>query len=115
MNHEQHQALLNSIGSIFKTSQGCQMQANVFEDLNQELEIVADYLDTSNESAFLFANILSLFFTGRDVDFNDLCRLLDTNPFELLPHMRHLDDLVNRGIISRKSGRNRSKEPSALN
>jgi hypothetical protein len=112
MNHEQHQALLNSIGSISKASQGCQMKSNVFDDLNQELEIVADYLDTSPESAFLFANILSLFFTGRDVDFNDLCRLLDTNPFELLPHMNHLDDLVNRGIISRKSGRNRSKEPS---
>jgi hypothetical protein len=112
MNHEQHQALLNSIGGICKASQGCQMQTNVFDDLNQELDIVADYLATSPESAFLFANILSLFFTGRDVDFNDLCRLLDTNPFELLPHMKHLDDLVNRGIISRKSGRNRSKEPS---
>ena len=112
MNHEQHQALLNSIGGICKASQGCQMQTNIFDDLNQELDIVADYLATSPESAFLFANILSLFFTGRDVDFNDLCRLLDTNPFELLPHMKHLDDLVNRGIISRKSGRNRSKEPS---
>jgi hypothetical protein len=112
MNHEQHQALLNSIGTISKASQGCQMQANLFDELNPELKIVADYLDTSPESAFLFANILSLFFTGRDVDFNDLCRLLDTNPFELLPHMNHLDDLVNRGIISRKSGRNRSREPS---
>lgn len=112
MNHQQHQALLTSIGSIFKASQGCQMKSEIFDELNPELQTVADYLNSSSESAFFFANILSLFFTGRDVDFNDLCRLLDTNPFELLPHMNHIDDLIDRGILARKSGRSRSKEPS---
>jgi ATP-dependent 26S proteasome regulatory subunit len=112
MTNDKHQELMQSIGTIFNASRGCKMKTDLFDDIEKELTIVAEYLETGNGAAFLFSNIVSLYFMGREVEFTDLCRHFDADPFEVLPHMKHVEELISRGILTRKNGRRRMQEPS---
>jgi len=112
MTNDKHQELIQSIGTVFNASRGCKMKTDLFDDIEKELTIVAEYLETGNGAAFLFSNIVSLYFMGREVEFTDLCRHFDADPFEVLPHMKHVEELISRGILTRKNGRRRMQEPS---
>jgi ATP-dependent 26S proteasome regulatory subunit len=112
MTNNKHTELMESISSIYNISKGCKMRKDLFNEIEKELSVVAEYLETGNQAAFLFSNIVSLYFMGREVEFTDICRHFDAVPFDVLPHMKHADELITRGILTRKNGRRRINEPT---
>ena len=112
MTNNKHTELMESISSIYNISKGSKMRKDLFNEIEKELSVVAEYLETGNQAAFLFSNIVSLYFMGREVEFTDICRHFDAVPFDVLPHMKHADELITRGILTRKNGRRRINEPT---
>jgi hypothetical protein len=112
MTNNKHTVLMESISSIYNISKGSKMRKDLFNEIEKELSVVAEYLETGNQAAFLFSNIVSLYFMGREVEFTDICRHFDAVPFDVLPHMKHADELITRGILTRKNGRRRINEPT---
>jgi hypothetical protein len=94
--------ILDSIRRISQGAKGESIGSTLLETLETDTTQLAQYLGSTNEEAFFFAVILSLFFNGREVEFNDLCRFFDADSFEILPHLVHLDGFVQNGILIRK-------------
>lgn len=94
--------ILENIRRISQGAKGENICSTLLEALETETAQVAQYLGSSNEEAFFFAVVLSLYFNGREVEFNDLCRFFDSDSFEILPHLVHLDGFVQNGILIRK-------------
>lgn len=94
--------ILDSIRRISQGAKGESISSTLLETLETDTTQLAQYLGSTNEEAFFFAIVLSLFFNGREVEFNDLCRFFDADSFEMLPHLVHLDGFVQNGILIRK-------------
>lgn len=102
MSNQIQGTILEPIRIISQVSKGQSITSELLESLDNETNQVAVYLSASQEEAFFFSIIVSLFFNGREVDFNDLCRFFEADSFEILPHLAVLDDLVKNGILLRK-------------
>jgi len=58
MTNNKHNELMESISSIYNISKGSKMRKDLFNEIEKELSVVAEYLETGNQAAFLFSNIV---------------------------------------------------------
>ena len=94
-------SILDYICHISQAAKDQPISSETLESLESETNFVAQYLSSTPE-AFLFSVVLSLYFNGREVEFNDLCRFFDSNPFEILPSLPLIDNFVQNGLLIRK-------------
>lgn len=102
MSEQNQTIILDCIRVISQRAKGQSICSDLLESVETETAQLALYLSSSQEEAFFFAIILSLFFSGREVDFNDLCRFFEADTFEILPHLSLLDNFVQNGFLLRK-------------
>jgi len=95
-------SILDHIRRISQAAKDQPILSETLASLETETSVVAQYLSSTPEEALIFSVVLSLYFNGREVEFNDLCRFFDTNSFDILPLLPLLDTFVQNGVLIRK-------------
>jgi AAA+ superfamily predicted ATPase len=106
----QDNSLLDAISKIYKESQNSGLNKSLFRELNTELRIVAKYLKSSKEEAFIFSNIATMNLFGDTIDMIEVFRFFNITPFEMVPYLPALNQLVDKGLIVKKKSRRRSDD-----
>ena len=99
-------SLIRSIGKVYELSKECQLEPGFFESAANDLKVVSDYFETSQNQSLLVAMVFSLNYRGDTVDFNDLTLHFDCNPMRLLMFIDDFEALYTKEIFKKqKSGR----------
>lgn len=109
------QKIIDSISAIFESGRDCKLNPKLFKELNKELKVVSEYLKCSQKEAFFFSIITTMNLYGDQVDLSDLCRFLDASPFNLMPEIKHIDELADKKIILRRPQRHRGTDIMRMN
>jgi AAA+ superfamily predicted ATPase/predicted transcriptional regulator len=102
--------VIEAISVIYKESKSSGLKKPLMRALSKELKIVAKYLHSTEEEAFIFSNIVTMNMFGEQVDMIDMFRFFDIAPFELVPYLQSLNQLVDRGTINKRRQRRRSDD-----
>ncbi|MBM3185320.1 MAG: AAA family ATPase, partial [Bacteroidetes bacterium] len=106
----QENTLLDAISKIYKESQNSSLNKKMFRELTPELNIVAKYLKSSKDEAFIFSNFATMNLFGETIDMIEVFRFFNITPFEMVPYFPALNKLVEKGLISKKKSRRRSED-----
>jgi hypothetical protein len=106
----QENTLLDAISKIYKDSQNSSLNKSVFRELTPELKIVAKYLKSSRDEAFIFSNFATMNLFGETIDMIEVFRFFNVTPFEMVPYLPALNKLVDKGLITKKKSRRRSED-----
>ena len=99
-------SLIRSIGKVYELSKECQLEPGFFESAANDLKVVSDYFEISQNQSLLVAMVFSLNYRGDTVDFNDLTLHFDCNPMRLLMFIDDFEALYTKEIFKKqKSGR----------
>jgi uncharacterized protein YnzC (UPF0291/DUF896 family) len=109
----QHLNLLSDLNEVYKKSKDSKLTSETIVLMSDQLERISSSLEISTYSAIFFSSIASLSINGREADFSDLCRHFDLDPFELIPYMLHVEELLKKGYLVTKKPRRRSFENTA--
>lgn len=107
MKKDSKSKILDSISSIYDQSEDCKLEPAFFDAVDNDLNILAEYLNSTKTQAFLVAIIFAISFRINWVDLNDLKRHFRCNPIKLLHFIDDLKSLTDNGIITRRLHRNR--------
>lgn len=99
--------LLKCLGNIFEGAKDCKLEECVFDRLDADLLLLAEYLETSKVEAFFFAQIFVLNYKGNTVDINDLVNYFQCNPMKLLEYSDIIVQLNDKGYLKNKRSSNR--------
>ncbi len=100
--------LLKTMSVIFEKSKECKLTETFFPSIKQELSFVADYMNISQEEAFIFALIFNIEIESGEAEFRDIVRHLDSAPSSTFLFMKQINSLIDKQIIkSKKSKRYR--------
>jgi len=99
--------LLKCLGNIFEGAKECKLEQRVFDRLDADLLLLAEYLETSKVEAFFFAQIFVLNYKGNTVDINDLVNYFQCNPMKLLEYSDIIVQLNDKGYLKNKRSSNR--------
>jgi AAA+ superfamily predicted ATPase len=102
--------LLDALSKIYKESQNSGLNKILIRQLNPELKIVANYLKSSKDEAFIFSNFATMNLFGEIIDMIEVFRFFNITPFELVPYLPALNQLVEKGLIIKKKSRRRSDD-----
>ena len=78
--------------------------------MTPELKIVAKYLKSSRDEAFIFSNFATMNLFGETIDMIEVFRFFNVTPFEMVPYLPALNKLVDKGLITKKKSRRRSED-----
>ncbi len=101
--------ILKSIGEVFEQSKECKLTSSHFEKLANELTLLSEYFNTSQNQSFFIAMVFALNYKGDTVDLNDLIEYFDCNPMKLLEFSDDFEELNSRGIFEKQKSRHRMK------
>jgi ATP-dependent 26S proteasome regulatory subunit len=91
--------VLKSIDVIYRNAKGCKLSDEYFYDVNDELELVADYLDITKMQAFLYAVIFTMNYRGSMVSIPDMIRYFYCSPIDLVRLSNDFDKLVEKEYL----------------
>jgi len=101
-------ASFNVLNTIIKTTEVTRnsgMQENRLEDIRDQLQRLAGYLDVSDTQALFFAVIFSLNYSGGTVSLEDLSDHFSIHTLKLLPHHKDLEAMIQKGMLENSSHR----------
>lgn len=103
------QQLLTSIGNVYDQSKECKIIADVFEKIDGDLTILADYFQTTKSQSFFIAMAFVINYKGDSLDINKLIEYFDCNPTKLLEFSEDFEDLTSKGILIDEKSNHRTK------
>ena len=101
--------ILKSIGEVYEQSKECKLTSSHFEKMANELTLLSEYFNTSQNQSFFIAMVFALNYKGDTVDLNDLIEYFDCNPMKLLEFSDDFEELNSRGIFEKQKSRHRMK------
>lgn len=106
----QENTLLDAISKIYKESQNSGLNKSLLRQLTPELKIVSKNLKLNKDEAFIFSNFVTMNLFGETIDMIEVFRFFNVTPFEMVPYLPALNQLVEKGIILKKKSRRRSDD-----
>jgi len=103
------QQLLTSIGNVYDQSKECKIIADVFEKIDGDLTILADYFQTTKSQSFFISMVFVFNYKGFSLDINDLVEYFDCNPTKLLEYSEDFEELASKGILIKEKSIHRAK------
>ncbi len=100
--------LLTSIGKVYDSSKDCKLEPPVFQQIENELNLLSEYFKVSKIQAFFIASVFALNYKGDAVGLNDLIEYYDCNPMRLLEYSDDFELLYSKGIFRKQKSRHRS-------
>lgn len=102
-------AMLDSISTVFKKSKKSGLSPELFQNLNEELTVIADYFHISKPQAFFTAMVFSMNYGGSRVDFGFLSKYLECDALKILKYCSDFDHLNESGILVKEKQAHRLK------
>lgn len=93
--------ILNAVIAISEQSKDSELDGRKLRKVKSQINRFAKYLKTSEEQAFLVANIFGLNYMKNEVDIDDLARHFDCSPLKLLQYSSDFNNLVSEKILVR--------------
>lgn len=106
----QENTLLDAISKIYKESQNSGLNKSLLRQLTPELKIVSKNLKLTKDEAFIFSNFVTMNLFGETIDMIEVFRFFNITPFEMVPYLPALNQLVEKGVILKKKSRRRSDD-----
>jgi SpoVK/Ycf46/Vps4 family AAA+-type ATPase len=103
------QQLLTSIGNVYDQSKECKIIADVFEKIDGDLTILADYFQTTKSQSFFISMVFVFNYKGFSLDINDLVEYFDCNPTKLLEYSEDFEELASKEILIKEKSIHRAK------
>ena len=100
-------SLIRSIGKVYELSKECQLEPGFFESAANDLKVVSDYFEISQNQSLLVAMVFSLNYRGDTVDFNDLTEHFGCNPMQLLMYSDDFEALFSKCIFKKQKSSHR--------
>ncbi|WP_019037719.1 ATP-binding protein [Psychroflexus tropicus] len=91
--------MLDSISFVFEKSKKCGLPPELFQELDSELTVIANYFHVSKPQAFFIALVFSMNYGGSRVDFGILSNYLDCDAIKILKYCSEFDQLYDKGIL----------------
>jgi AAA+ superfamily predicted ATPase len=102
--------LLTKIQNIYEISKNSELDIKIISSLKTDLKIVGSYLNVEPREALFFSIILNINFDGDNAYFKDLYRHFKIPSIKMISEMEYIDNLVTKGYLVKKSGRDRNNE-----
>ena len=90
--------LLVAIKAIIELSENCELTGEFFLEAEEALNYVSERLSITNEQALMLSLVISDF-ANQHIDVTDFGRHLRCTPITLLPYLKEMDALEERGYI----------------
>ena len=90
--------LLVAIKAIIELSENCELTGEFFLEAEEALNYVSERLSITNEQALMLSLVISDF-ANQHIDVTDFGRHLRCTPITLLPYLKEMDVLEERGYI----------------
>ncbi len=107
------QRLLKSIGNVYDQSKECKQITDVFDKVDSDLMILADYFKVTKNQSFFIAMVFVLNYKGNTVDIKDLVEYFDCNPTKILEFSDDFEELQLNGILIKEKSTHRTKVTNA--
>ena len=98
--------LLDAIKVIIERSENCELSNEFFLEAEEALNYVSKRLSITNEQSLMLSLVISDF-ANQHIDVTDFGRYLSCTPITLLPFLKEMDVLEERGYIVCNHGSNR--------
>ena len=98
--------LLDAIKVIIERSENCELSNEFFLEAEEALDYVSKRLSITNEQSLMLSLVISDF-ANQHIDVTDFGRYLSCTPITLLPFLKEMDVLEERGYIVCNHGSNR--------
>ena len=102
--------LLTKIQNIYEISKKSELDDKIILSLKADLKIVSTYLSVEPREALFFSVILNINFDGDNANFRDLFRHFNIPSIQMISEMEYINNLVNKGYLVKKNGRDRNNE-----
>lgn len=109
MKRTENLKVIEAIIIVFEGLKDSHFEDEVLESLNQELEMLADYLHCSKIQAALFSIVFGLQYkTSSEVNFSMVVEYLDENGLYLLKYIHDINILVEKELLVSKNNQGKS-------
>ena len=106
----QNNSILDAVSSVYKQSEHAGLNQELIKSLDKELKIVSKYLKCSKEEAFIFSNFITMNLFGDVIDMIEVFRFFKITPFDIVPYMPALNELIEKKLVIKKRVRRRSDD-----
>lgn len=96
-----HRHILKTIGSIYEGTKRCDLDTETLQNLQADIQLLAQYLQTTETGAFFAALIFSCTCREGNADLNDLARHLGCSTTKLLEYLDDFEALTASGIVQK--------------
>lgn len=101
--------IFNVINTVGKRLKKMELLDGLIEVLDEELQTIADYLQTTKQQALIFSVIFRLNLNDDDcVNFRNIARYLSTDIVDLMIFQSSIDELIERRILQKNRTRSQS-------
>lgn len=97
------------IGKVYEQADDCKLNESVFETMNEDLSVLAEYFNITKSQALFVALVFVINYKGNVADLNDFIRHFDCNPMKMLAYSEDISLLCNARVFIRKKSKHNMK------